>query len=335
MSTHLGWQLLASGPGSGTLFSEIGQGECHAYLLRLETLAGWYAQLHTIGGELTLQHPGLSIELTILAPSVGILGRFSQSQVTARWHSTTEEVHCLGNTGTVAERNLPSSEGSRFSKLATPTDGRPSRRYTNALVFWVASELARRHSGYGLYYNDNHPADSAALILRHDSKPTVVLPRHGRVGSHGWTEDAEFKFDELLAFQSSRALIHAVEHRLGLPSPTGALPTTRHNLMYRAMAVILASTCHDKDDWNFAAGSIGWGRPGPWDEWTSPWQTRKSSWASGMPWTLLKNGQPHAILTPDGIVHEQNDRTDLFNAYVHKDRRIMTTIGEVFGRILP
>lgn len=335
MSTHLGWQLLASGPGSGTLFGEVDQGECHAYFLRLETLAGWYAQLRTLGGELTQRHPGLSIELTLLAPSVGILGRFSQSQVTARWHSTTEEVHCLGNTGAVAEQDLPSSEGSRFSKLAIPTDGRPSRRYTNALVFWVASELARRHAGYGLYCNDNHPADSAALILRHDSKPTVFLPRHGRVVSEGWTEDSEFKVDELLAFESPRALIHAVERQLGLHSPQNALPSTRHTLMYRVMAAILSSTCNDKAEWNFAAGSIGWGQPGPWDDWMPHSRTTKSSSASGMPWTLLRNGEPRAVLTPDGIVHKQHTRQDLFEVFIRKGRRVTPTIGEVFGRILP
>jgi hypothetical protein len=161
-----------------------------------------------------------------------------------------------------------------------------------AFAFNVASELARRHAGYGLYWDDKFkPPPTAPLHLRRSTKPVVFLPRDGRVGSLDQTHGFMLEPTGILAFASPPEPIEAIGSRLGLASPRHSLPTDRHNIMYRTMAHILASTAYDDADWTLAADTPFAGAGRAWAA-KIPTNDADDRWASGVPWTLLRDDEP-------------------------------------------
>lgn len=333
---HLDRQLMRTLPGDDvTIFQPLGDNAGRKYVLQLNKYDGWYAQLRRIGRKLSHQPGAAGLTLTLISPPFGLLGTFRQSADTGRWHATQEEVHLLGNSRLLERMEHP------FSAIfhdAQRESAHGSRRYTSlspCLTFYVASELARRHSGYGLYWDDKFkgPLD-ASLHLKHNKKPEVFLPRDGRVGSLYNSKHFILGQAEILAFASPRELIQGIEGLLGLTSPRHSLPTDRHNIMYRTMSYVLSATQHDRSSWNFFADTpFAAGRS---------WQSKNSMngegqymWATGLPWTLVRDDKPVAMVTPDGMAYVDGGQVDLLAAYAKHARKLAPMVRDVFGDILP
>ncbi|MGN7198602.1 TY-Chap2 family putative peptide chaperone [Arthrobacter sp. SAFR-044] len=179
-------------------------------------------------------------------------------------------------------------------------------RHTKAVVFWLASELARRHPHYVLY---SEGLDGLTLVS--SAGPTINISRSAIVSVGGRELVGP---SELLATDDRRALIKELEEKIGLPVRRLAAPTTERTLVYRAMAHIAALVVGDKATWDFIATDL---------------QTPAGAW------NLIRNGDCVALLTPDGNVRISDQHVNLLERYHAHSHRMTPMIGEVFGAVLP
>lgn len=335
MGDHLDRQLMRTQAGDVRIFQPLGKNVPQEYFVHLNRYEGWYAQLRRIGRKLSPQPGASGLTLTLVAPPFGLLGTFRHSEDTGRWHATQNDIHLLGNSRLVERMEHPFSAVFRDAQRETAYGSRGHRSLSPCVTFFVASELARRHAGYGLYWDDKFkgPLD-ASLHLKHDKKPEVFLPRDGRVGSLYNSEHFILGPAEILAFASPRELIQAIEGLFGLTSPRHSLPTDRHNIMYRTMSHILSATERDRSSWNFFPDT-------PFPAGRS-WQPKdlmndegQYSWATGLPWTLVRDDTAVAMVTPDGMAYIGGDKVDLLAAYAEHARKLVPMVRDVFGDILP
>lgn len=333
---HLDGQLMGTHPVNDvTIFQPLGENVRQEYVVHLNRYDGWYAQLRRIGRKLSHQPDPSEFALTLIAPPFGLLGTFRRSEDTGRWHATQNDIHLLGNSRLLERIGHPFSAVLRDAQRETAYGSRGHTSLSPCLTFYVASELARRHAGYGLYWDDKFkgPLD-ASLRLKHNKKPEVFLPRDGRVGSLYNSKHFILGPAEILAFASPRELIQGIEGLLGLTSPPHSLPTDRHNIMYRTMSHILSATHHDRSSWNFFADT-------PFPAGRS-WQSKdpmngegQYMWATGLPWTLVRDDKPVAMVTPDGMAYVDGGQVDLLAAYAKHARKLASMVRDVFGDILP
>lgn len=307
MQVHLQWQLRAG-------FNEI-VGEAHVYgreagrkpkfVLELEKMAGWHAQLYSAGDKLSAELSNPDIELIVVAPPVGTLGTFRRSRATGLWHSGSHEAHLLGHSdlnGPV--RRVQSSAG--MPATGPTLASIPSVRHTRALAFWLASELARRHPHYVL-----HDAGPDGLTLISPAGPPIHISRHAAVSVGG---SELLGPSELFSAADNRGLIGEVEEKIGLPARRHAASTTERTLVYRTMAHIAALVVGDKTAWDFVAADEG---------------------SSAGAWHLTRDNDSVALLAPDGSVRISGRTVNLLERYHFHGHRMTPMIGEVFGAVLP
>ncbi|MCO4236897.1 hypothetical protein NG702_05575 [Pseudarthrobacter sp. MDT3-28] len=307
MQVHLQWQLRAG-------FNEI-VGEAHMYgheagrkpkfVLELEKMAGWHAQLYSAGDKLSAEVSNPDIELIVVAPPVGSLGTFRRSRTTGLWYSGSHEAHLLGHSDLRGPlRRIPSTVG---MPATSPTlASTPSMRHTSAIAFWLASELARRHPHYVL-----HGAGLDGLNLVSPAGPTIHISRHATVSGDGRELVGT---SELFAAEDKQGLIGDLEERIGLPLRKHAAPTTERTVVYRTMAHIASIVIGDKAAWNLVGAD--------------------SERHIGA-WHLTRDGSIMALLTTDGNVRISGRTVNLLERYHVHGHRMTPMIGEVFGAVLP
>lgn len=307
MQVHLQWQLRAG-------FDDIDR-EVHVYareadrnpkfVVELEKMAGWHAQLYATGDKLSAESSGTELELMVVAPPVGPLGTFKRSRTTGLWYSGSHEVHLWGHSGLIGPlRRVPSGVG---IPVTGPTLTRvPSMRHTSAIAFWLASELARRHPHYVL-----QGAGPEGLSLVSGAGPSIHISRQAAVSVGG---RELVTASELFAADDKRGLVGKLEAKIGLPIRKHAAPTTERTIVYRTMAHIAALVVAEKAAWDFVALNDG---------------------DSAGAWQLTRDGDSLALLTSDGDVRISGRTVNLLERYHFHSHRMTPMIGEVFGAALP
>ncbi|MCI0143173.1 hypothetical protein KNN17_16530 [Arthrobacter bambusae] len=270
----------------------------------LDAMAGWHTKLRCAGDELVDELADPRLEVTVIAPPVGVLGAFKRSLLTGLWYSGSHEAHLLGHCKLSNPiRRVPTTSG--------PAPTRPVRqglsdRHTNAAAFWIASELARRHPHYVLH----SPEGDEGLQLVSASGQTINISRHATVHV-GNTEIADSA--EMFATDDKRKFVEDLETKLGLPVKKHAAVSTERTVMYRAMAHVMAVTVGDKATWDFVSADP------------------KTAGA----WHLTRDAKPVAFLNPDGTILLPQGPVNLLERYNAHSRRMTPMIGQVFGAILP
>ena len=307
MQVHLQWQLGVGNnepAGDSRLYSST-EGSRPRFVLELEKMAGWHAQLYAAGDKLSAESSGTELELMVVAPPVGPLGTFKRSRVTGLWHSGSHEAHLLGHSNLNGPlRRVPSTAGVPATSQSLAIT--PSVRHTSAVAFWLASELARRHPHYVV--RSDGPE---RLILESAAGPTIHISRHAAVSVGGRELVGT---SELFAAEDKRGLIGEVEQRIGLPARSQAAPTTERTIVYRSMAHIAALVVAEKAAWDFVPVDNG---------------------NSGGAWQLTRDGDSLAFLAPDGNVRVSGKTVNLLERYHFHSHRMTPMIGEVFGGVLP
>lgn len=303
MQVHLEWQMCGQQEPTGIrppVYTSVV--DRPNVVLHLDATRGWHTLLQTVGDRLAAELADPRIEVTIIAPPVGLLGTFRRSQLTGLWYSGSHEAHTLGHTKLNSPvRRFPSTGA---VKPPTPVHGNPSLRHTNAAAFWLASELARRHAHYVLL------GDSASsLRLVSDTGPLIKISRHAVVEAGAIVLTP----GEFFAVDDKRKLIEDLETKLGLPARKRAAVTTRRTVMYRAMAHILAATVGDKATWDFVSADA----------------------EPAGAWNMTRDAKPIAFLTRDGTVSFPEGSVNLLERYEAHSRKMTAMIGEVFRLVMP
>lgn len=303
MQVHLEWQMCGQQAQEKELASTyINMTNPQKAVLELDAMAGWHAKLRYAGDKLAAELADSRLEVTVIAPPVGVLGAFKRSQQTGLWYSGSHEAHLLGHSELRSPiRRVPLTDG---STPARPVCQGLSVRHTNAAAFWIAGELARRHPHYVL-----HGLEGAeGLQLVSASAQTINISRHATV-QVGNTEIADSA--EMFATDDKRKFVEDLEARLGLPVKKYAAVTTERIVMYRAMAHIMAVTVGDKATWDFVSAE------------------------TAGTWHLTRDAKPVAFLNPDGTILLPQGPVNLLERYNAHSRRMTPMIGQVFGAILP
>lgn len=306
MHVHLQWQLGIGNnqpAGNSHLYSST-KGRPPRFVLELEKLAGWHSQLYLAGDNLPVL-PNGEVVMTVVAPPVGPLGTFKRSRTTGLWYVGSHDAHLLGHSDLNGPlRRVPSTMG--FPANSQPLVQTPSDRHTSAIAFWLASELARRHPHYVL-----HGEGPDELTLVSAAAPTIHISRCAAVSVGGRELVGT---SELFAADDKRGLIGDLEESIGLPVRKHAAPTTERTLIYRTMAHIAALLISDKGTWDLIAVKS----KEPVDA-----------------WQLNSDGEPVALLMPDGYVRIADRTINLLERYHFHGRRMTSMVGEVFGAVLP
>ncbi|WP_062310200.1 TY-Chap2 family putative peptide chaperone [Demequina rhizosphaerae] len=127
---------------------------------------------------------------------------------------------------------------------------RAADRFVDAQLWWVASELCRRHSRLRIRELAH---DELGTFIEVVSWPDVSELRIGfsrvsgiRILGH---DDFAVTPTELLEVASPHAVLKAVEAEHGIGGPGRFPPTTRETIGYRAIAYVLGTMVNSRHSW--------------------------------------------------------------------------------------
>ena len=229
----------------------------------------------------------------------------------------------------------------------------PADRFLTAQIWWLASELVRRHPH--LRISGREVEGEGRLVMVHDEQDSMNIQWdlvggckylvNGAVTSISWIE--------MMAAVSPHETLKRIEVGTGLGIPRAVPVTTPHSLTYRVIASALATAVDDRYEWYAVPAPMN-----PYDDPDCPYflpfesalQARDSYAeaadaqiaATGRAihffqpfWALLRNLEPVAIFDSAGVIHTVMGATELMPAYENIHRNLTITTVQVLGPYLP
>jgi len=238
-------------------------------------------------------------------------------------------------------------------------------RFLMPQMWWIASEMVRRHPHLLLTIDVDLPAPSPGLdecepggpLIVHDRSDAfrvqfaladgVLFKSGGQIHTLTWAQ--------VFAAQGPLDIVGQLEQALHLDSPDLTPPATPRTLVYRVIASALTTALSDPHDWRAVPAPISVadvpGSPGgplftgfsstavPRGRYAS---TRQKVGARGQStlfrqpfWALLRDDQPIAIFDTAGIVHTVLGSTELLPFYTANDRELALITARILGPYLP
>lgn len=222
----------------------------------------------------------------------------------------------------------------------------PATRFVLAQTWWVASEFVRRHPDWAIRYGD-HLSYLTLVNPRGDSPHAVCNPDT----VHVFTGDSGHEIiRNLLSANDPHSVIKEMERLLGNAPRRGAPPSTPRSLAYRFLATALTATVNDRASWvveNEILGDDGLGDGpvlGGFVEQFPEAQralavTRSEAWDMGEPsrhfWAILREDNPVAIVSIEGVVYRPDHQIDLTTEYRRHDSRMLPVVTAALAELLP
>ncbi|TFD51100.1 hypothetical protein E3T43_17045 [Cryobacterium sp. Hh7] len=229
----------------------------------------------------------------------------------------------------------------------------PADRFLTAQIWWLASELVRRHPH--LRISGREVPGDGRLVMVHDEQDSLNIQWdlvggckylvNGVVTSISWIE--------MMAAISPHETIKRIEVGTGLGIPKATPVTTPHSLTYRVIASALATAVDDRYEWYAVPAPMD-----PYDDPDCPYflpfesaQKARDDYAEAVDaqiiatgrdihffqpfWALLRNLEPIAIFDSAGVIHTVMGGTELMPAYDQIHRNLTITTARVLGPYLP
>ncbi|MFC5931260.1 hypothetical protein D6T64_08365 [Cryobacterium melibiosiphilum] len=229
----------------------------------------------------------------------------------------------------------------------------PADRFLTAQIWWIASELVRRHPH--LRISGHEVAGEGRLVLLHDEQDSMSIQWdlvggckylvNGVVTSISWIE--------MMAAVSPHETVKRIEVGAGLGIPKAVPVTTPHSLSYRVIASALATAVDDRHEWCAVPAPMN-----PYDDPDCPYfqgfpsaiaardeyarEADAQIASTGRPvhffqpfWALLRNLEPIAIFDSAGVIHTVMGATELMPCYDSIHRKLALTTARVLGPYLP
>lgn len=226
----------------------------------------------------------------------------------------------------------------------------PADRFLEAQIWWIASELLRRHPNLGLSetVHDEVGTSLVAYDPRSVIETQVILNRVAGIHLPGHP-DFEIGWTEVFAAPSAHTVLLQIERALGIALDGAPPATTEVTLVYRVIARVLASLVDDRHSW-----MIRGERPDDpsvldgisWVGDTSGFATLEGllirwfedSTAGRLDdqgithvWVLLRDLEPVALFDLYGDVHTRYGRESLLPHYKQAGGNLTMTIAETLG----
>ena len=229
----------------------------------------------------------------------------------------------------------------------------PADRFLTAQIWWLASELVRRHPH--LRISGREIEGEGRLVMVHDEQDSMNIQWdlvggckflvNGVVTSISWIE--------MMAAVSPHETIKRIEVGTGLGIPKATPVTTPHSLTYRVIASALATAVDDRHEWYAVPAPMN-----PYDDPDCPYflpvpsalqarddyaeEADAQIAATGRTihffqpfWALLRNLEPIAIFDSAGVIHTVMGANELMPAYENIHRNLTITTAQVLGPYLP
>lgn len=232
----------------------------------------------------------------------------------------------------------------------------PADRFLTAQMWWIASELVRRHPH--LRISGIEVADGARLLIVHDEQDSMSI-QWELVGGCKFLVDGavtRISWIEMMAAASPHETVKRIEVSSGLGVPKATPVTTPRTLAYRVIASALAAAVDDRHDW-YAVPAPMMPTDDPDDPGSAYFHAFPSALAARAEysraaneqldetgrgihffqpfWAVLRNLEPIAILDAAGVIHTVMGATELMPVYEHIDRNLTITMVQLLGPYLP
>ena len=228
----------------------------------------------------------------------------------------------------------------------------PADRFLTAQVWWIASELVRRHPH--LRISGHEVPGDGRLVIVHDEQDGMSI-QWDLVGGCKFLVNGvvnRISWIEMMAASSPHETVKRIEVAVGLGIPKATPVTTPRSLTYRVIASALAAAVDDRHDWYAVPAPMNpdddpdcaYFRPFPTaiaardayvlavDEQLAA--TGRSIHFFQPFWALLRGLEPVAIFDAAGVIHTGMGATELMPAYEYIDRKLVLTTARVLGPYL-
>lgn len=231
----------------------------------------------------------------------------------------------------------------------------PADRFLTAQVWWMASELVRRHPH--LLISGVEVDEGARLIIVHDQQDGMSI-QWDLVGGCKYKAAGEVKsisWIEMLAAANPHEIVKLIEVGAGLGIPKAMPTTTPHSLSYRVIANALSTAVNDRHEWYAVPAPMVHGedlsdpacthfngfpttieaRQGYVDEALEQLDSGRGVYFFQPFWAIMRDLEPIAIMDSAGTIHTIVGAEQLMPLYERINRNLTITTARVLGPYLP
>jgi len=231
----------------------------------------------------------------------------------------------------------------------------PADRFLVAQMWWIASELVRRHPH--LLISRVHGVERSPLLLVHDEQDglRIQFDLVGGVLYRVAGDDLQISWIEILAAVSPHEIVKRIEVESGIQIPGVTPATTPKALAYRVIASFLATVVNDRHEWNVVRAPMALDEDpdDPADDYlrafpsTSPAISGyvdyiQEAAGSGTVklfhqpfWALLRDLEPIAIIDIAGVIHTIVEPEILMPFYLDMNHHLSLTAARFLGPYMP
>jgi hypothetical protein len=232
----------------------------------------------------------------------------------------------------------------------------PADRFLTAQMWWIASELVRRHPHLRISGVEVDGADR--LLIVHDEQDALSI-QWDLVGGCKYLKNGvvqKISWIEMMAALSPHETVKRIEEGTGLGHPKSTPMTTPRSLAYRVIASALTSAVDDRREWYAVPALMLWNED-PADPTSSHFknfptaldargehtrviaeqiETVGRGGAFFQPfWAVLRDLDTIAIIDAAGVIHTVMGETPLMPVYENINRKLTITTAQVLGAYLP
>jgi len=225
-------------------------------------------------------------------------------------------------------------------------------RFVDAQLWWVASELCRRHPELGLIES---VYDEVGTVIEAVGTMDGHAVRVGFSRTAGIAiKDREFAVapPALLEQVNPHAILRSIEDAHGMGKPVETPATNRVTIGYRAIAWVLGAMVNSRYSWTLR----GERAEDPHVLQDLAWMGEAAGWASlkdlrdywraddeieelyvgpvSQVWTLMRDLEPVAMFDLYGRVHTEEGVADLYGAYREARSNLVAAVVEVLGEAM-
>jgi hypothetical protein len=224
----------------------------------------------------------------------------------------------------------------------------PAMRRIVSESWWIASVLAARHPEYLVW--EMHPGGGmydCLALWKPGEHPSVQMNRVGSIHVLSST-DFRLNWSDVLADPSPHGTVKAIEGAAGLPMGGPRPSSTPRTLAYRFIATLLRLQLHDRHDWdarNEFLDSAEWEVEelrGYLDRFPVAVEAARTAPEIGLHsepqshfWAILRDEEPVAIISIDGVLYRDGETFDLMAEYRVAGRSITRVVVKCAGDWLP
>ncbi|WP_157155713.1 hypothetical protein [Diaminobutyricimonas sp. LJ205] len=227
----------------------------------------------------------------------------------------------------------------------------PADRFLSAQMWWLASELARRHPHLMI---GGVEVENSRLLVLHDEQDSMSIQWELDGGCKYLVDGVvqRISWIEMMAAANPHEIVERIERATGLGVPRAMPETSGRALTYQLIASALATAANDRHDWHAVPAPMRFdGEPdSPYLEAFESVDAAVSGYidavtsdlAAGRPvyffqpfWVLLRDLEPVVILDTAGVAHTYFAETELLPLYESINRNVTLTTMRVVGAYYP